>query len=275
VAPFASGHRDGPDTAGHSDLDGDQPTKLFLYRHVYQPTGPMFEETWQYRKSAGFATVDGVLVVGNGSIHLRPGLRQFLPGETAGGHADHRPERGLSKRYGIPLLLLGVGVAMGGLGIVQALEGGIVGTGALNLFGAATTFVGVWDSYLRETTVPLSSVERVSVNESDGELTIEYEQDSLGARAFGRLHSWNAGTETLVLAADGAVGEVRRTLRRRGVSVEDVTEVVDTDYRFTVEDGAYFCESCGRQVSPADDNCPSCGYALHQKRERPVSSASP
>jgi len=231
----------------------------------------MFEDTCQYRKSEGFVTVDGVLAVGTRAIHLRPGLRTALRGETAG-HADHRPERGWGKRYGIPLILLGTGVAMGILGIVQALEGGIVGTGA-NLLGAASAFLQFWNMYLRIKTIPLSSVERVSVNESDGELTIEYEQGSRAARAFDRFDGWNTGTETLELAGHGAVGEIRRALRRRGVSVEEVTEVVETDYRFIVEDGAYFCESCGQQVSPADDNCPSCGYTLRQKRERPASSA--
>ena len=46
----------------------------------------------------------------------------------------------------------------------------------------------------------------------------------------------------------------------------DEQTATETDYRVVVENGVYFCESCGRQVSPADSTCPSCGYALRTER---------
>ncbi len=43
---------------------------------------------------------------------------------------------------------------------------------------------------------------------------------------------------------------------------DEERRVVETDYRVEIVDGVLFCESCGSQVSPSDELCPSCTHRI-------------
>lgn len=226
---------------------------------------------WQCRKKSGFLTVAGVVTVRDDAIHVRPRLRQLVLGEAVEGHGAPRSERTASGWRLGPFVSIVLGVLFMLSGTYQALTYGVTGPAVANLLGATSAFLQLWNTHFRIKTISLSSVERVSVNRIDDELTIRYDHDTICPRLFELTGSWAPGTETLVFPGDGDIREVRRALRSRAITVEDETEVVDTTHRFVVEDGAYFCASCGRQVSPADEQCPSCGFALRQREEQTVS----
>lgn len=116
-----------------------------------------------------------------------------------------------------------------------------------------------WNQHLRETTIPRSAVERVTVDDDDREITITHETRD------GLLSPFREDrTETtLTLGTADDLRKAREICRLRGIEPEpDDDEGRETTYRIFTRDGASFCERCRRQVSPADGTCPACGYAL-------------
>ena len=226
----------------------------------------MVERVWQY-KSGLFGTSKGVLTVGDDAIRLRPGLRQSVDRRLARGRVDDQRPQGNTGRLPLGAVgIVGLGVVMLVTGAVQAVTaGGALVGGLLNLLGGVTTLFTVWDGHLRETTVPLSSVERVTVDRRDDELTIRYEHDSRRSRLGSWPERWTTSTETVEPVGDDAVREAREALCRRGVPV-------DVEHRRLVENGDYRCGSCRQRVSPSETTCPSCGFALASEREHTAST---
>jgi hypothetical protein len=226
----------------------------------------MVERVWQYRGD-GFGASDGVLIVGDDAIRFRPGLRQFVDGLLGRGHIDsQRPQAKRGRPSLGSLAMLGLGVVMLALGTVQVVTAGGATTGSLlNLFGGTTTLFTVWSTHLRETAVPLSSVERVTVDRRDDELTIRYEHDSRRSRLRFWPESWTTRAETVEPVGDDAVRDAREALCRRGVPV-------DVGHRRLVENGDHRCGSCRQRVSPSETTCPSCGLALASESEHTAST---
>lgn len=213
----------------------------------------MSSTPWEFR------TTEGVVMVDSETIRVRSTPREFIAGQRARWRAGEGSAR-LKSAVRVVWML---GVVVVGLGyffftLYHVLDVGLTGVGIV----AALSVVGgvgqLWSHYLRETTIPLSAVEHISLDETNRKLTIRYET----SRVRKILLAPNAGRQRFTLPTDDHLREARETFQMRGISVEDVVERGDTAYRFVVEDGVYFCESCRRQVSPADSTCPSCEYAL-------------
>jgi hypothetical protein len=227
----------------------------------------MVERTWRYERG-GFVTSSGVVTVRNNAICFRPTLRQFVARLLGRSQTSNWQAESARRPSLLTLGAVGAGVGLLALGVTGALADGLTNLGVLaNLTGALSTLLLTWDAHLRERTVPLSSVERVTVNTRDNELTVRYEQDSLRARLLPWPESWTTGTETVELTGNRATQSVQEMLRRHGVSVDVVNAVV-------VDDGAHLCVSCRRQVSPSDVTCPSCGATVRPEQRETVSSHS-
>lgn len=219
----------------------------------------MSDTSWQFR------TAKGVVTVENECIRIRRTLRQFLAGQRLHWRAGDRSER---TKIAFRVVWLVAGLAVG-LGYVvyhahQLLDIGVAGAGIMTALSLVVGAYGLWSSHLRQTTIPLTSVERVSLDETNRKLTITHET----SRFRKLLLDWTAGTQRFTFPTDDELREAREIFRLRGIHVDEVDEGRDTVYRFVTEDGVYFCASCERQVSPADSTCPSCGYALRVERER-------
>lgn len=212
----------------------------------------MTRESWQFR------TTKGVVKVDHDAVHIQSTLRQFLAAQRLRLHAGGRREVLRSV-----WVLVGAVFIIGYLGYEtsRALDVGVAGLGLFSVVSVVVTVLGVWESYLRTKTIPLSALERVTIDESNRELTIRYDDETVHTLPSW-LYDWNPGTKTLTLPGDEAVRDAHETLRLRGISVEKAEKSANTVRRFIVRNGVYFCESCDGQVSPTDSTCPSCGYAL-------------
>jgi len=116
-----------------------------------------------------------------------------------------------------------------------------------------------WSNHVGETTIPLSTVDTITLDEEAGILVITHESDH---DYFGSLRN-DTGETTLSLPTDDDVREATEVFRLRGIDVEEPgTEAPETTYRVIVKSGVCFCERCRSQVSPSDRTCPACGYAI-------------
>lgn len=205
-----------------------------------------------------FQTTAGVLTVDCDAIRLCSTPGQFIAAQRAHWRAGDPSER-MKSAARIVWLLFALVFGLGYF-VYEAHRVLNLGFSALGIVATVFLMTGIyalWANHLRERTVPLSSVERISFDEANRAITIRYETSRLDTILLG-----HTGRQRMQFPTDADLREVRETLRLEGITVEDETEQSDTVYRFVVEDGVYFCESCARQVSPADSTCPSCDYAL-------------
>jgi len=213
----------------------------------------MSAESWEIQATAAVVRVD------HDTIQIRSTVRQRLAGQRARWRAGDR--RGLLRLLWV---LFGSVLFVGYLSYTayRVLDVGVAGPGVVGALSLVSTLWALWYGYLRTETIPLSALERVSIDESRRELSITYDADA--THAFPAwLYDLNAGTKSLTLPSEEAVCDARETCQLRGISVESSDDsATETVHRFDVENGVYYCESCGGQVSPADSTCPSCGYGL-------------
>jgi len=116
---------------------------------------------------------------------------------------------------------------------------------------------GIWTQYLRETTIALSAVKDVTLNEDERTLTIAHEASGGFFSLFQDDEQKRA--HTLRVAED--VRDAKEILRLRGIDYDEPTQT-ETTYRVRTREGVCFCERCDSQVSPSDRVCPACEYAL-------------
>jgi len=221
----------------------------------------MSGRSWQFR------TTEGTVTVGSDAVTVRSTPRAFLAGQLARWRGGTGGERAKS--------LLAVAWVVGGVGLIASnisslLDVGIVVAAGVFGLSIASLVVSLWSRLLRETTVPRSALESVSIHEADRTLTIVHE--STGRLNVLSRYLWAQSTPlsdgrwkwTATLPTDEDVREARQSFRLRGISLDPPDSEIETEtsYRVVTEDGVYFCEDCGSQVSPTDSDCPSCGYAL-------------
>ena len=221
----------------------------------------MVERVWEYRGD-GFGASDGVLRLGDDAIRLRPGVRQFVGRLLGDGRVDgQRPQAEHGRPSLGTLAMFGLVAVMLVSSAVQAVAaGGTTAVGLLNLLGGVAGVFPICYIYLRETTVPLSSVERVTVDRRNNKLSLRYERDSRRSRRLSWPENRTTATKTVEPVGDDVVREVREALCRRGIPVDVVHRVI-------VGSGESLCASCRQQVFPSETTCPSCGSALESESE--------
>ena len=212
----------------------------------------MSDESWRFRTTRGVVTVDG------DAIRVRSTPRYFLSGQLSRWRHGGRWERAkiavaLGGFLSSMLQLLFFLVDAGGPG--HPLEG------APYVVSAAIFGYVIWSNHVGETTIPLSAVDAVTLDDEAGELTVHHDSGRGPTSAFGT----DDGETTLTLPTRADRRDARGIFRLRGVDLLDPEELADDDetvYRVHVRDGATFCERCESQVSPSDGTCPACGYAI-------------
>ena len=209
-----------------------------------------------------FRVTSGVVTVREDELAIRSTPGYLLAGQRVRWAHGNRWERGR-------LLLEVTGLLWSVFGIVHHLsQVGVTGVGlrsAPHVFAFVLFAYLVRSNHLGERTIPLSSVERITLDEDDGTLVITHETGS-GYLASFRDH---ATETTLSLPTRDDVREAEEVFRLRGVELEDPgANEAETRYRVLVRDGACFCERCRSQVSPSDGTCPACGYALRVRERR-------
>ena len=216
----------------------------------------MSEESWRFRVTRGVVTVrEDELAIRSTPGYLLAGQR------VRWAHGD-RSERGR-------LFLEITGLLWSVLGIVYHLsQVGVTGIGLRStphVFAFLLFAYLVRSNHVGERRIPLSSVERITLDEDDGTLVVTHERGS------GYLASFRGGeTETtLSLPTRDDVREAEEVFRLRDIELEEPgSNETETRYRVLVRDGACFCERCRSQVSPSDGTCPACGYALRVRERR-------
>jgi hypothetical protein len=137
----------------------------------------------------------------------------------------------------------------------------------------------VWKKHLRETRIPLSAIDDVTLDTDERELTITHDTErrssvvddnssqrwSLRDSLSNFLEMNKTGTTMTLRTADD-IRKVRTVFRTRGISEgvaskHEGTET-ETKYRVDTKKGVVFCGRCGSQVSPSDRDCPTCDYTL-------------
>jgi len=213
----------------------------------------MSERSWQFRTTRGLVTVREDAI----AVRSTPG--RFLAGQRRRWRASTWPERGW-----IAFQAAGLCWSLAGLSLhaFEALQAGETSAGLAStphLVAFALFAYALWSNHVGETTIPLSNVERVALDEDEGTLTIEHRTD-------GNLRSIFRDEEAelrLSLSTADARREAREIFRLRGIDLDDPRESAGTpEYRVITESGVCFCARCRSQISPSDDTCRSCGYAL-------------
>jgi hypothetical protein len=210
----------------------------------------MSEDSWRFRVTTGVVTVREDAI----GIRATPGY--FLAGQRSRWRYGDRWERG-KLAVGAGGLLFSI------LGTVYHFsQVGVAGVGsqsAPHAFAVVLFAYLFWSNHVGETTIPLSTVDTITLDEEAGRLVVSHEQNH---DYFGSLG--NEPTETkLSIPTDDDVREAEEIFRLRGIDVEEPgTEAPETTYRVLVKRGVCFCERCRSQVSPSDGTCPACGYAI-------------
>jgi hypothetical protein len=213
--------------------------------------------------SWSFRTTEGTVTVGGDAITIRSTPGEFLSGQLA------RLRNGT--RWGWAKTLLSVlsvpfWAVLLAYNAYTLLDVSIVVAGAVPGLVIALMMWDLWARFFRERTIPRSSVESVRIDEADRTLRIVHE--STGSLtplpSFWPNSTRVSGGHALTLAfpTDEAVREARDVFHLRNVPLDPPDNETDTAHRYVVEESVYFCEDCGSQVSPADSDCPACGYAL-------------
>jgi hypothetical protein len=210
----------------------------------------MSEESWRFRVTRGVVTIRGDAI----AIRSTPGY--FLAGQRSRWRHGGRWDRA-------KLALNAVGLLWSVLQVAYHFSRvGVAGVGWMSVpYALAFAFFAwaFWSNHVGETTIPLSAVDTVTLNEADGELVVKHERDRGYLAPFGG----NTTETTFSLPTEEDVSEAKEVLRFRGVDVQEPREEgTETTRRVLVRAGACFCERCRSQVSPADASCPGCGYTL-------------
>ncbi|WP_380681287.1 hypothetical protein [Salinigranum sp. GCM10025319] len=229
-------------------------------------------------------TVEGELSVGDEALHVSKSPRTFLRGQFARLRYGDRWE-GVAALFRIAgFLVLPLLVASR----LYTAPWGSLGLAALVSLGLAVLgLVPFYANHVRGTTIPLSTIEDVTLDADEREVTITHvtegrlsrlsdrddgDGDDRGWFGSDRLRSLFGEHETettLTLRSTDDVRAVRSIFRTRrlvdGVELEE-PESTETTYRIDTERGVAFCERCGSQVSPGEPTCPACDYALRVER---------
>jgi hypothetical protein len=210
----------------------------------------MSEDSWRFR------TTNGVVTVRDDAIGIRSTPGYFLAGQRSRWRYGGRWERG-------KLAITAGGLLSSTLGTAYHLsQVGIAGAGlqsASHVFAVVMFAYMFWSNHVGETTIPLSTVDTITLDEEAGRLVVTHEPNH---EYFGSFR--NETTETkLSIPTEDDVREAKEIFRLRGIDVEaPSTEAPETTYRVIVKSGVCFCERCRSQVSPSDGTCPACGYAI-------------
>jgi hypothetical protein len=217
--------------------------------------------------SWGFRTTEGTVTVRGDAITIRSTPGAFLSGQLARWRSGTNWGRAktLLAVASIPFMIVTTAY-----NAYVLLDVGIAVAGAVSGLTIAALVWDLWSRFFRERTIPRSSIESVRIDEADRTLRIIHEStDSLTP-----LPWWSHSTRvsgdrvrsTLTFPTDEAVREARDVFRLRNVPLDPPDSESTTAHRYVVENGVYFCEDCGSQVSPTDSDCPSCGHALRVER---------
>lgn len=229
-------------------------------------------------------TAEGELSVGDEALHVSNSPRAFLRGQLARLRHGGRWEgtAALFRIAGFLVLPLLVAIRL------STAPWGSLGLAALVSLGLAVLgLVPFYANHVRGTTIPLSTIEHVTLDADDREVTITHVTEGRLSRlsttddgdgtdrgwpGSDRLRSLFGERETettLTLRSADDVRAVRSIFRTRGV-IDGVDleepEPTETAYRIDTERGVAFCERCGSQVSPGEGTCPACDYALRIER---------
>jgi len=121
------------------------------------------------------------------------------------------------------------------------------------VFGIATLIWGFWVTHLRESTIPLSAIEVVSIDESAQTIRIGHDRPN---GLLSRLVT-GATQERYTLRGAEDVRRAKEAFQLRGIEPKSPSELnTTTEYRFTSREGVCFCDQCDSQVSPSDRTCP-------------------
>jgi len=210
----------------------------------------MSEDSWRFRVTRGVVTVREDAI----GIRSTPGY--FFAGQRSRWRHGDRWERGRLVVGAGGLLFSILGTAY------HFSEVGVAGVGlrsAPHVFAVGLFAYVFWSNHVGETTIPLSTVDTITLDEEAGRLVVTHEPTRDYFTSFR-----NEPTETeLSIPTEDDVREAMEIFRLRGIDVEESsTEALETTYRVIVKSGVCFCERCRSQVSPSDGTCPACGYAL-------------
>ncbi|WP_152041294.1 zinc ribbon domain-containing protein [Salinigranum salinum] len=210
----------------------------------------MSEDSWRFR------TTNGVVTVREDAIGIRSTPGYFLAGQRSRWRSGDRWERGkfVVSAGGLLSSILGTAYHVSQVGVA-----GVGLRSAPHVFAVGMFAYMFWSNHVGETTIPLSTVDTITMDEEEGTLVITHAPDH---DYFDSLRSETSET-TLSIPTEDDVREATEIFRLRGIDVEEPSTVeVRTTYRVIVKSGVCFCERCRSQVSPSDSTCPACGYAI-------------
>jgi hypothetical protein len=216
----------------------------------------MSGESWRFR------TARGVVSVRDDAISVRSTPGEFLAGQRRRWRAGDWRDRGRATLEVGGFLASIVGlvyqlsqVTGPGLGATTATLLAVVS----HLVVLSITAYSIWSTHVGETTIPLSTVDVVTLDDDAMELVVVHEPEP----GLGSLFRNDRIETTLSVPSREDLREAREIFRLRGIELRDPGDQgTETTYRVTVRDGACFCASCRSQVSPSDGTCPACGYAI-------------
>ena len=210
----------------------------------------MSEESWRFR------TTNGIVAVRKDAIGIRSTPGYFLAGQRSRWRYGDRWERGklVVSAGGLLFSILGMAYHFSQVGVAG------VGLQSASHVVAVVLFAYMfWSNHVGETTIPLSTVDTITLDEEAGTLVVTHEPNH---DYFGSLRDETTETK-LSIPTEDDVREAAEIFRLRGIDVKEPrTEVLETTYRVLVKSGVCFCERCRSQVSPSDGTCPACGYAI-------------
>ncbi len=208
-------------------------------------------------------TARGELIVEQDALHLHTSPRQYVAGQVARFRKGSRGQR--LRALGAVLLLLLFPIFLAQRLLNAADAGASLALLLATLYVGATT-LQFWGRYGRDTRIPRSAIEDLTVDPDERELVVEHTHDP-GRLPSLRLTSAPRET-TLRLPSSDEVQKARTLLR--SVRIADDVELSDgrtvTEYQVETRNGVVFCEACDSQVSPTDDRCPACDTRLRVER---------
>ena len=210
----------------------------------------MSEGSWR------FTVTRGVVTVREDAIGIRSTPGYFLAGQRSRWRYGDRWERGklVVSAGGLLFSILGMAYHFSQVGIA-----GVGSQSASHVFAVVLFAYMFWSNHVGETTIPLSTVDTITLDEEAGTLVVTHEPNH---DYFGSLRDETTETK-LSIPTEDDVREAAEIFRLRGIDVKEPrTEVLETTYRVLVKSGVCFCERCRSQVSPSDGTCPACGYAI-------------
>jgi hypothetical protein len=226
-----------------------------------------------------FYTTEGNVVVADSAIRINRSPRKFLRGQFAQWRHGSFAQR-------IQALVRIIGFCSLPLFFVWSLSTASEMTLGLGLFFSLSlllfSVLPFWSTHFRETTIPLSSIEEIILDTDTRELVIVQDQSDkappvddggFGDRILRAYLGWMTETggskTTLKLRSSEDIRKVKSIFRsRKSLAEFELTNPTQTktEFRVVSKNGVVFCADCGKQVSPSDRTCPSCGYALRVQR---------